>query len=153
MLSAGLFNITDVENTQNIPIQTTMMHYKSKDDLKDVVTASSFMVFMAFNETQSTIFEQTNKPDLNSKVDLILLTSSSDKLIWTWEIKYSDLAAFWWKTSFDPQNPTKDPKPIALTIYDELTFTYTLTINPETGKTPLGINYTSGKIQNLYVFW
>ena len=31
MLSARLFNITDEENALTIPIQTTMMHYKSRD--------------------------------------------------------------------------------------------------------------------------
>ena len=31
MLFAGLFNITDEENALTIPIQTTMMHYKSRD--------------------------------------------------------------------------------------------------------------------------
>ena len=51
VLSVGLFNITDEENTITIPIQTTMMRYKSRDGLKDVVTASSFVMLMAFNET------------------------------------------------------------------------------------------------------
>jgi len=63
MLSAGLFNITDEENALTIPIQTTMMHFKSRDGLKDVVTASSFVMFMAFNETENTIIKQS--PDRN----------------------------------------------------------------------------------------
>jgi len=177
MLSAGLFNITDEENALTIPIQTTMMHYKSRDGLKDVVTASSFVMLMAFNETADTVFEQSpdrnntlyasfslgydldglfagnSKPDLNSKTEVIPLTSTEDGLVWTWGMKYTDLAALWWKTSIDPDNPARDPRPIALTIYDELTFTYELRIDPETGEATLSINYVIGKMRDLWVFW
>ena len=177
MLSAGLFNITDEENALTIPIQTTMMHYKSRDGLKDVVTASSFVMLMAFNETADTVFEQSpdrndtlyasfslgydlddlfagnSKPDLNSKTEVIPLTSTEDGLVWTWGMKYTDLAALWWKTSIDPDNPARDPRPIALTIYDELTFTYELRIDPETGEATLSMNYVIGKMRDLWVFW
>jgi len=177
MLSAGLFNITDEENALTIPIQTTMMHYKSRDGLKDVVTASSFVMLMAFNETEDTIFDQSpdrndtlyasfslgydlddlfagnSKPDLNSKTEVIPLTSTEDGLVWTWGMKYTNLAALWWKTSIDPDNPARDPRPVALTIYDELTFTYELRIDPETGEATLRMNYVIGKMRDLWVFW
>ena len=176
VLSAGLFNITDEENTITIPIQTTMMHYKSRDGLKDVVTASSFVMLMAFNETGDTIFDMSpdetdtlyasfslgydlddlfedSKPDLNSKTEVIPLTSSSDGLVWTWGMRYTDLGALWWKTSIDQDNPARDPRPIALTVYDELTFTYELEIDPETGEATLSMNYTIGKMRNLWIFW
>ncbi|MBT8171666.1 hypothetical protein KJN74_02185 [Candidatus Bathyarchaeota archaeon] len=177
MLSAGLFNITDEKNTLNIPIQTTMMHYKTRDDLKDVVTASSFVMLMAFNESESSIFDQSpdkndtlyasfslgydlnnlfenqKKPDLNSKAEIIPLESSEEGLVWTWGTKYTDLAAFWWKTSIDPNNPVRDPRPIALTVYDELTFTYKLEIDPNTGEATLSMNYTIGRMRELWVFW
>jgi hypothetical protein len=178
MLSAGLFNITDEENALTIPIQTTMMHYESRDGLKDVVTASSFVMLMAFNETaEDTVFEQSpdrndtlyasfslgydlddlfagnSKPDLNSKTEVIPLSSTEDGLVWTWGMKYTDLAALWWKTSIDPDNPTRDPRPIALTVYDELTFTYELRIDPETGEATLSMNYVIGKMRDLWVFW
>jgi len=176
MLSAGLFNITDEENALTIPIQTTMMHYKSRDGLKDVVTASSFVMLMAFNETADTVFEQSpdrndtlyasfslgydlddlfagnSKPDLNSKTEVIPLTSTADGLVWTWGMKYTDLAALWWKTSIDPDNPARDPRPVALTVYDELTFTYELRIDPETGEATLSMNYVIGKMRDLWVF-
>jgi hypothetical protein len=176
MLSAGLFNITDEENALTIPIQTTMLHYKSRDGLKDVVTASSFVMLMAFNETEDTVFEQSpdrndtlyasfslgydlddlfagnSKPDLNSKTEVIPLSSTEDGLVWTWGMKYTDLAALWWKTSIDPDNPARDPRPIALTIYDELTFTYELRIDPETGEATLSMNYVIGKMRDLWVF-
>ncbi|MCW4015948.1 MAG: hypothetical protein NWF06_06230 [Candidatus Bathyarchaeota archaeon] len=175
VLSAGLFNITDEENAFTLPIQTTMMHYTSRDGLKDVVTASSFVMLMAFNETGDTIFDQSpdmndtlyasfslgydldeffddSKPDLNSKTEVIPLTSSSDGLVWRWGMKYTDLAALWWNTSIDPDNPKNDIRPVALTVYDELTFTYKLTIDPETGEATLSTNYTIGKMRDLWVF-
>ena len=175
VLSAGLFNITDEENALTIPIQTTMIHYTSKDGLKDVVTASSFVMLMAFNENQDTIFAdspdkndtlyasfslgydlnqlfENSKPDLNSKTEVIPLTSSEDGLVWTWGMKYTDLAALWWKTSIDPNKPTRDARPIALTVYDELTFTYELRIDPETGEATLNMNYVIGKMRDLWVF-
>jgi hypothetical protein len=177
MLSAGLFNISDEENALTIPIQTTMMHYKTSDDLKDVVTASSFVMLMAFNETENTLFKQSpdradtlyasfslghdledlfdesKRPDLNSNTEVIPLESSQNGLVWTWGMKYTDLAAFWWKTSIDQTNPARDPRPIALTIYDELTFTYKLEIDPDTGEATLSMNYTIGKMRDLWVFW
>jgi len=177
LLSAGLFNITDEENTLTIPIQTTMMHYKSRDNLNDVITASSFVMLMAYNETANTIFDQSpdsndslyasfslgydlgelfsesDRPDLNSKAEVIPLESSQNGQVWTWGMKYTDLAAFWWKTSIDPNNPNRDPRPIALTIYDELTFTYKLEIDPNSGEATLSMNYTIGEMQDLWVFW
>lgn len=176
MLSAGLVNITDEQDSLSIPIQTTMMHYKSRDGLKDVVTASSFVMLMAFNETEDTVFEQSpdvedtlyasfslgydlddafagnSKPDLNSKTEVIPLTSTEEGLVWTWGMKYTDLAALWWKTSIDPNSPSHDPKPVALTIYDELTFTYELRIDPLTGKATLSMNYVIGRMRELWVF-
>lgn len=177
MLSAGLINITDKDSELTIPIQTTMMNYKSQDGQKDVVTASSFVMLMAFNETDNSIYGQSpdrndtlyasfslgynlgglfagsNKPDLNSETEVIPLESSPDGLVWTWGMKYRDLAAFWWKTSIDPNNPLRDPRPIALTIYDELTFTYRLEIDPDSGEAILSMNYTIGRMRDLWVFW
>jgi tetrahydromethanopterin S-methyltransferase subunit B len=177
MLSAGLINITDEDNELTIPIQTTMMNYNSQDGLKDVVTASSFVMLMAFNETDNSIYAQSpdrndtlyasfslgydlgelfagsDRPDLNSEAEVIPLESSSDGLVWTWGMKYTDLAAFWWKTSIDPNNPMHDPRPIALTVYDELTFTYRLEIDPDSGEATLSMNYTIGRMRDLWVFW
>ena len=98
------------------------------------------------------LFEDS-KPDLNSKTEVIPLTSSSDGLVWTWGMRYTDLGALWWKTSIDQDNPARDPRPIALTVYDELTFTYELEIDPETGEATLSMNYTIGKMRNLWIFW
>jgi hypothetical protein len=177
MLYAGLFNITDEENALTIPIQTTMMHYNTRDGLKDVVTASSFVMLMAFNETENTVFNlspdrndtlyasfslgydvddlfvASKSPDLNSSTEVIPLESSQNGLVWTWGMKYTDLAAFWWKTSIDPTNPSRDLRPIALTIYDEVSFTYKLEIDPDSGEATLSMNYTVGRMRDLWVFW
>jgi hypothetical protein len=67
-------------------------------------------------------------------------------------MKYTDLAALWWKTSIDPDNPARDPRPVALTVYDELTFTYELRIDPETGEATLSTNYVIGKMRDMWVF-
>jgi hypothetical protein len=134
-------------------------------------------MLMAFNETaEDTVFEQSpdsndtlyasfslgydlddlfagdSKPDLNSKTEVIPLTSTEDGLVWTWGMKYTDLAALWWKTSIDPDNPARDPRPVALTVYDKLTFTYELRIDPETGEATLSMNYVIGKMRGMWVF-
>jgi hypothetical protein len=135
------------------------------------------VMLMAFNETANTIYDQSpdkndilyasfslgydldeyfgesQTPDLNSQTEVIPLESSPDGLTWTWGMKYTDLAALWWKTSIDPDNPTRDSRPIALTIYDELTFTYKLEIDTDTGEATLSTNYTVGRMRDLWVFW
>ena len=176
MFYAGLSNITVNQRALTIPIQTFMMHYKTKDGLKDVVTASSFVMLLAFSEDSNSNF--TDSPDrndtlfasfslgfdlsahfgdsvppsLNSKTEIIPLTSSSDNLTWHWGMRYTNLTAIWWEISIDPHNPNCDSHLIAISRYDELTFTYNLTINPETGKVTLSTNYIVGKMTDLWVF-
>jgi len=177
MLYAGLSNITADQKALTIPIQTFMMHYKSKDQLKDVVTASSFVMLLAFSEDSNSIFQSSpdkndtlyasfslgadlseyfgssTPPALNSKTEVIPLTHSQDNLTWTWGMKYTNLTAIWWKMSIDPDNPTRDSRPIAISRYDELAFTYNLTIDPETGEATLSTNYVIGKMTDLWVMW
>lgn len=40
-----------------------------------------------------------------------------------------------------------------MTIYDELTFNYTLEINPISGEAELSMNYTIGSMRDLWIFW
>lgn len=176
MLYAGLSNITINQTALTIPIQTFMMHYQSKDGLKDVVTGTSFMMLLAFNESDYTIFQESpdrndtlyasfslgcdlsqyfggqTPPSLNSKTEIIPLTTA-DNLTWIWGMRYTNLTALWWKTFIDPGNPKREPKPIAITRYDELTFVYNLTINPETGEATISIDYHIGKMTALWVIW
>ena len=176
MVYAGLANITLNQTSLTIPIQTFMMHYKSKDGLNDVVTASSFIMLLAFSEEDGTVFQQSpdrndtlyasfslgcdlreyfgksTPPELKSKTEIIPLTNEDD-LTWTWGMKYTNLTAIWWKASIDPHKPARDPRPIAISRYDELTFTYSLTLDPETGEATLSMNYVIGKMTDLWVFW
>lgn len=177
MLYGGLVNITMNQATLTIPIQTIMMRYKSQNGSKDIVTASSFIMLLAFNESTSTIhpnspdkndtlyssfnlgfdlsskFEGVTPPALNSKTTIIPLTSSPDKTSWHWGMKYTNLTAIWWKTYIDPSNPHHDALPIAVTRYDELTFTYNLTLNTTDGTATLTSNYVIGKMTDLWVIW
>jgi len=176
MLYAGLSNITMNQTTLTIPIQTFMLHYKSRDGQKDVITASSFIMLLAFSEGEETIFLQSpdrndtlyasfslgydlkgvfgdsRAPSLNTRTEIIPLTSE-DNLTWTWGMRYMNLTAIWWRTSIDPHNPIHDPRPIAISRYEELTFTYNLTVNPENGEVTLSTNYVVGRMTDLWVFW
>jgi hypothetical protein len=178
MVYAGVQNITLVqEEPFSIPMQSVLMHYKSQNRSRDVVMASTFLMLMAFNETGTT--EYTGSPDYsdslwasfslsfnfsryfpnlhlpppNNEVDVLPLTSSSDKLEWTWGMRYRNLTAIWWRTWVTPNNASFVSWPNAVTIYDELTFNYTLTIDPATNTTTLREDHTIGRIRDLWYFW
>jgi len=68
-------------------------------------------------------------------------------------MKYTNLTALWWRTYISPDNHTYSSRPFALTTYDELTFNYTLTIDPSTHKATLSENYVIGKMRDLWIFW
>jgi len=179
MMYGGLSNITittEWEDELTIPMQTWMMHYKSRDKSKDVVTAGSFIMLLAFSEDGDTIY--ADSPDTNdilySSFNLginladhfegsapsahstvtknIPLTSSPDKLSWSWGMQYLNLTAIWWRTYIDPSNPHSDLLPIAITRYDELTFRYELKIDPESSTAKLYANYVIGKMTDLWIF-
>jgi hypothetical protein len=67
-------------------------------------------------------------------------------------MKYTNLTALWWRTWIDPMNPHfENSLPLAITTYDELTFTYTLTINPTSGTATLQENHIIGRMRDLIV--
>jgi hypothetical protein len=170
---AGLDNITyGGSATFRIPMQSFIMHYKTENRTRDVLLASTFLMLLAFNETSNTIY--LNSPDINdtlwasfsmgfdltalnatlpvlsSKTETIPLRHSTDSLSWTWGMKYTNLTALWWRTWIDPQYPHFDNSwPVAVTVYDELTFTYTLTIDPATHTATLTENHTIGRMRDL----
>jgi hypothetical protein len=91
-------------------------------------------------------------PVLNSKTETIPLTHSEDKLEWTWGMKYTNLTALWWQTWINPNNPHfENSWPVGLTVYDELTFTYKLTIDPDAGTATLQENHIIGRMRHLFV--
>jgi hypothetical protein len=176
MLYAGLNNITFGGGAYfTIPMQTFMIHYKTANNSRDIIMASTFLMLLAFNETTTSTY--ANSPDindnlwasfsmgfdltalnatlpiLNSKTETIPLTHSDDKLQWSWGMKYTNLTAFWWRTYISPTNPHFESAwPVAITVYDELTFTYNLTINPDTHTATLIENHTIGRMRQLLLF-
>jgi len=177
MLYTGLSNITFGGGAYfTVPMQTFMMHYKTNNRTRDVLLASTFLMLLAFNETSNSIYPDSpdihdtlwaslsfgfdlsalnaTLPVLNSKTELFPLTHSDDKLTWSWGMKYTNLTAFWWRTWIDPVDPHFDNSwPIAVTVYDELTFTYNLTINPTTQTATLTENHIIGRMRHLLLKW
>jgi hypothetical protein len=177
MLYAGLRNITfDGLTYFTVPMQTFMMHYKTSNRTRDILLTSTFLMLLAFNETSNSIYP--NSPDvndnlwaslsfglnlsklnatlpvLNSKTEIIPLTHSTDNLTWSWGMKYTNLTALWWRTWIDPVHPHFDSSgPMAITVYDELAFTYNLTINPTTHTATLTENHVIGRMRQLLVKW
>jgi hypothetical protein len=175
LLYVGLEDITTDESAYlRIPMQSFIMHYKTNQNNRDVILASTFLMLMAFNETATSLYP--NSPDrndmlyasfslgfdlsslgktlplLNSKTETIPLTHSEDKLEWEWGMKYTNLTALWWRTWIDPNNPRfQNSRPVSLTVYDELTFTYKLTIDPDSGTATLQENHIIGRMCHLFV--
>jgi hypothetical protein len=174
MMYAGLQNITDGTRTVTIPIQSWMMHYKSQNGSKDLVTAGSFIMLLAFAENNTSIYQDSpdrndtlfaslnlgynlesifgeeTPPGLSTETTIIPLTSKNSDTSWSWGMKYTNMTAIWWKTSMNPLQAS--PELIAVSRYDELTFTYNLTLNPTAGTATLTANYIIGKITDLWIF-
>jgi hypothetical protein len=173
LLYAGLEEITTDESTYlRIPMQSFIMHYKTNENNRDVILASTFLMLMAFNETATSLYPDSpdrndvlyasfslgfdlsnlgkTLPVLNSKTETIPLTHDGNE--WTWGMKYTNLTALWWRTWIDPNNPSfNNSWPVALTVYDELTFTYKLTIDPAAGVATLQENHIIGRMRHLFV--
>ncbi len=171
---SGLINITAGQGAVTIPVQSFLEHYKTPNG-KDVLTSSSFIMLLAFNDTASSKygdypdindnlyasfslgFDITNitgdaqKPALSSKTTVIPLTSSDNGKTWEWGMRYTNLTAIWWRMFINPLNPRFEPLPIAITTYEELTFTYKLELNPTNHKATLTANYVIGRMTNLWL--
>ncbi len=174
LLYAGLANITAGNATLTIPVQNFLEHYKTEKG-KDVLMSSSFITLLAFNDTASSVhsdspdrndnlyasfslglnleqyFNDSARPALSSKTTIIPLTSSADKLNWYWGMRYTNLTAIWWRMHTDPIRPRFEVLPIAITTYEELTFTYNLTINPTDRTATVTANYVIGRMTNLWL--
>jgi hypothetical protein len=175
VLYAGLDNITFAGIlTFRIPMQSFIMHYKTNNQSRDVILANTFLMLLAFNETTNTIYQ--NSPDmndtlwasfsmgfslselnatlpaLNAKTTLIPLSHTDDNH-WSWGMKYTNLTAYWWQTYINPDNPHYgENRPTAITVYDELTFTYNLTIDPTTNTATITENHVIGRMSQLLLF-
>jgi hypothetical protein len=178
MLYTGLCNVSFGDQAfLTIPLQTFIMHYKTENKSRDALISSSFVTLLAFNDTQYSlypnspdrndqlwaslslgfnlqqIFPNVSFPSLCSKTIVYPLKSSNNGYTWTWGMKYTNLTALWWRTYISPDNHTYNSHPFALTTYDELTFNYTLSIDPSTHKATLTENYVIGRIRDLWIFW
>jgi hypothetical protein len=173
LLYAGLEEITTDESAYlRIPMQAFIMHYKTNENNRDVILASTFLMLMAFNETATSLYPDSpdkndvlyasfslgfdlsnlgkTLPVLNSKTETIPLTHEGNE--WTWGMKYTNLTALWWRTWIDPNKPGfNNSWPVGLTVYDELTFTYKLTIDPDAGTATLQENHVIGRMRHLFV--
>ena len=176
LLYAGLENVTfGGSGALRIPMQSFIMHYKTNNRTRDVIMASTFLMLLSFNETENSLYPDSpdmndelcasfsmgfdlsslnvTLPVLNSKTETIPLEHSDDKLQWTWGMKYTNLTALWWRTWINPINPHFEGGwPVALTVYDELTFTYNLTISPDTNTATLAENHVIGRMRDLLIF-
>jgi len=174
---SGLVNITAGTGALTIPVQSFIEHYKTPNG-NDVLTSSSFIMLLAFNDTATSkhsnfpdvndnlyasfslgfdltdIYGDAAKPALTCKTEIIPLTPSNNDLTWTWGMRYTNLTAVWWRMWADPANPRFEALPIAITTYDELTFTYELNLDPTNHKATLTANYTIGRMVNLWlIYW
>lgn len=176
MLYAGLSNITMGLGALSItlPIQTFMLHYKTQDHSRDVVTASSYLMLLAYNETaESTIHQNspdkndtlyasfslgfdlstlisTDAPALNSHTKIIDLTHPEENR-WNWGMTYTNLTAIWWRLSISPDNSSYTTAPVAISVYEELTFTYDLILDSENNTAQIISNYVIGRMTDLWV--
>jgi len=172
---SGLINITAGQGALTIPVQSFLEHYKTPAG-KDVLMSSSFIMLLAFNDTVNSrysnspdvndnlyasfslgldlsIYGNSSKPALSSKTTVLPLTSSDDKLTWDWGMRYTNLTAVWWRIFIDPLHPLfRTALPIAITTYEELTFTYRLTLNPSAHTAKVTANYVIGRMTNLWLF-
>ncbi|MGD8565644.1 MAG: hypothetical protein PVF96_04770 [Candidatus Bathyarchaeota archaeon] len=175
MLYAGLSNITMGlgKLSVTLPIQTFMIHYKTENQSRDVVAASSYIMLLAYNETGQTIYNdspdrndtlyasfsmgfdlsnliQEDTPTITSETKIIPLTHP-DENTWHWGMTYTNLTAIWWRVNIDPENATYTSIPVAVSVYEELTFTYDLIFNPNSNNATIRSNYVIGRMTDLWV--
>jgi len=178
MLYAGLRNVSLANQAfLTIPMQTLLLHYKTETNNRDALVASSFLMLMGFNDTAKSIhkdspdrndtlwasfsfgvnlkqlFPNATFPSFNSKSEIFPLTSSEGGLTWKWGMKYTNLTALWTTTYVTEENQTETSRPWGLATYDELTFNYTLSIDPKTNKATIAQDHVIGRMRNLWTFW
>jgi hypothetical protein len=175
VLYAGLENVTHNGSAYlDIPMQSVIMHYKTENQSQDVIAESTFLMLMAFQESPSSSFPgsptindtlyasfslgydltslNATVPALNSQTELIPLTHSADNLSWSWGMSYSNMTALWWRTYIDSSNPRYDNSfPVALSVYNELSFMYNLTIDPADHTATLTENHVIGRMRDLFI--
>lgn len=150
-----------------LPLQSIVERFNTTKG-EPAMTASSFLMLMAFNDTKTSIypgspdkgdnlwasfsmgtdysevFPEGKTPKLMTSVEVTPMKNSGNE--YAWGMKYKDLAAIWWSVAGSA------PKllPSALCIYSELGFNYRLTFNPTEGTAKLYVTYTIGEMRDLW---
>jgi hypothetical protein len=178
MIYAGLEDISLHQNVElTIPMQTILMHFKTQESKQDAIVASSFLMVMGFNDTDASLdpgtpdkndnlwasfslginltelFPDVKFPAFNSgaePIDLVKRTKANGALEWTWGMRYANLTALWVTLDLVEESNTNTNRPYGLATYDELTFTYNLTLHD--GVATLHKDYVMGRMHNLFVF-
>ncbi len=171
---AGLVNATHNNMNITIPIQTVFEHFKTPQG-KDAITASSYLSLVSFQSSgtgdpypDTPHFGDNIYASFSLGVNLTALTghkvpsyvatsniiplTSTDSDHWTWGLNYTNLNSIWWRIYPDPLFPTYDASaPVALAQYSQLTFLYSLSIDPTARTATLTESYTVGQITDLWL--
>jgi hypothetical protein len=178
MIYAGLENISLQQNIElTIPMQTVLMHFKTQESNQDAIVASSFLMVMGFNDSMTSLnasipdkndnlwasfslginltalFPDVTFPAFNSgaePIGLLNRTKENGAYEWTWGMRYANLTALWVTLDLADESNTNPSRPYGLATYDELTFTYNLTLHD--GVATLQKNYVMGRMHDLFVF-
>jgi hypothetical protein len=150
-----------------LPLQSIVERFNTTKG-EPAMTASSFLMLMAFNDTKTSIYPgspdkgdnlwasfsmgsdysavlpEGTTPKLQTSVETTPLKVSGNE--YTWGMTYKDLAAIWWGVA------GAGPKllPAAFCIYDELGFNYRLVFNPSDGTAKLYVTYTIGEMRDIW---
>jgi hypothetical protein len=150
-----------------LPLQSIVERFNTTKG-EPAITASSFLMLMAFNDTKASaypgspdkednlwasfsmgtdfteILPEGKTPKMITSVEVTPLKNSGNE--YTWGMKYKYLAAIWWRVA------GSGPKllPTALCVYDELGFNYRLVFNQSDGTAKLYITYTIGEMRDLW---
>jgi len=122
--------------------------YPDSPDRNDTLWAS-----FSFGVNLKQVFPNVTFPAFNSKSEVFPLTSSEDGLTWKWGMKYTNLTALWVTTYITEENETDTSRPWGLATYDELTFNYTLSIDPDTHKATITQDHAIGRMRDLWIFY
>ena len=169
ILYMGFAGVNYGEAKFQLPLQSVVESFNTTKG-EPVMTASSFLMLMAFNDTKTSTYQGSpdkgdnvwasfsmgtdfsalladgKTPKLETNVEVTPLKVSGNE--YTWGMKYNDLAAVWWSIA------GVGPKllPNALCIYDELGFNYRLVFNPSDGTAKLYVTYVIGEMRDLWTF-
>jgi len=166
LLYMGFAGVDNGKAEFQLPLQSIVERFNTTNG-EPAMTASSFLMLMAFNDTETSLYSgspdkgdnlfasfsigtdfsevlpEGETPKLKTSVEVIPMTNSGNE--YTWGMKYKDLAAIWWGVAGSA------PKlPIAICVYNELGFNYRLTFSPSEGTVKLYVTYTIGEMRDLW---